>query len=130
MRPDDEGDGHSLLAADVLLVHGAKVARCDHIDAGLGAPTQHEPAISEISLLSIDALGDVDACGNVRAAVMTVLQVHRQPGEVGIRSGPYHLVYGRHGTRHFNRSNWCRALESLFEQTRCADAESERQSAA
>ena len=95
----------------------------------LGAPAQHEPAISEIRFFH-RSLGDVDACGNVRAAVVTVLQVHRQPGEVGILSGPYRLMHGRHRTWHFNRRNRCRAFKNLLEQARRVDAESERQPAA
>jgi hypothetical protein len=61
---------------------------------------------------------------------MTVLQVHWQPGEVGIPSSPYHLMHGRHGTGNFNGRNRWRAFENLLEQARCADAERERQPAA
>ena len=48
MRTDDEAHGQRVAAGGIRFIDGAQIARRVEVDAGLGPPTQHEPANSDI----------------------------------------------------------------------------------
>ncbi len=88
---------------DELAIHDAQIAGRDQVHAGLGAPAQHQPAIADIAALAVEAAGDVDAGGDVRRAVLAVLEMNGKPGEVGIGAGQHHLMHRRLTARYFHR---------------------------
>src|SRR5437764_988620 len=81
----------ALLALSMLAVERAQIARRDEVDTGLGASAQHHAAVADVAFRAIEAARNVDARRDVRPAVLAVLEMNRQLGEIGLRTGPHHL---------------------------------------
>jgi hypothetical protein len=103
MRADREVYGQVLAARDRLHEYAAQVRHLCEIRAHGRARAQHQPSAADIAppIDRIDRI--VDRGGNVGRAVVLVLHMEREPGEVDGLAGENHLLHGRLALRNLKR---------------------------
>ena len=100
MRAEHEAHRRGLSRRGVGQIDRLQVARRDKIDAGFVFGAQHQPAQADVGEAGLRVDDIVDGGGDIRPAVGAVLQMHRQPGHVGVVAGQHHRLAGRLGARH------------------------------
>jgi len=95
MRADDEAHRQSLAARLRRDVDRAQIARRVEIDAGLALAAQHQapqPRIDEAGL-RIDR--EIDRGRDIGAAILPMLQMDGQGGDIDLIAGQHHLLHRR-----------------------------------
>ena len=102
MRADGEIEMQMLAALDAGEEHALQVRHLRQVREHGVAPAQHQPAAADIapSGRRIDRV--VDRRREIRRAVIGVLHVERQPGEIDVVAGDHHLLHRRIGLRHLH----------------------------
>ena len=100
MRADREADRQPLAALEAGEIDVLQVGGVGQVGAHGVAAAQHQPAAADIGLAGRRVGGEVDARGDVGAAVLLMLDVERQAGEVDVVAPPDRLMHRRLRRRH------------------------------
>ena len=95
MAADHDAERQRLAARKRRQIDRTQVAGRDQIDAGGGAPAQHQPAQPDIGPAGRGIAGEVHRPGNVGTTVLAVLEMHGKRGQVHVRSARHHLLHRR-----------------------------------
>ena len=102
MRADREIEMQVLAALDAGEEHALEIGHLREVRQHRILAAQHQPAAADIAPpgRGIDRI--VDGGGEIRRAVIDVLHVERQSGEVDVVARDHHLLHRRVGLRHLD----------------------------
>ena len=127
MRAEHEAHRRGLSRRGVGQVDRLQVARRDEIDAGLVLGAQHQPAQADIGEAGLRIDDVVDGGRDIGPAVGAVLEMHRQPGHIGVLAGQHHRLARRLGARDLEHLRLvAKPPLHLFQQLGRLDAERRR----
>jgi hypothetical protein len=92
---DHDAERQSFAAAEAREIDRAQIAGGNEVDAGLRAAAQHQAAQPHIGPAGGAVEREVDGRGDVGAAILAVLQMHRKLGEVDVGSGRDYRLHRR-----------------------------------
>ena len=102
MRADREGDRQVFAARHAGRVDALEIGRRGDVGAGLVAVAQAQPAASDVASSGRRIDGVVDGRAHVATAVVGVLRVERQLGQIDVLAGDLHRVHRRVAGRHLD----------------------------
>jgi hypothetical protein len=111
---DGERNRQSSALRDRSLIQGSQITRGVKIDACSARRPQHHPAAAQICAPGLRIAREVDAGGNVRCTVESVLKMDGQSGQIGIRASQHLLMDRGFSGRHFDRLERHRQPPSQF----------------
>ena len=102
MRADREIQMQMLAALDAFEEHALEVGHLREVRQHGVAAAQHQPAAADIAPAGLRIDRVVDRRRQIRRAVIGVLHVERQPGEIDVVAGDHDLLHRRVGLRHLD----------------------------
>ena len=126
MRADRKIQLQMLAALDAFEKHALEVGHLRQVRQHGVARAQHQPAAADIAPAGLRIDRIVDRRRKIRRAIIMMLHVERQLGEIDVVAGEHHLLHRRVGLRHLDhrcgfairRANSCARLRSSLEAER------------
>ena len=95
MAADHNAQRQPLAALEAREIDVAQVAWCDQVDPGRCPPAHHEAAQADVRQPARRIAREIHAGRDIEPAILAMLEMHRQFGEIDIAADRDHLLYRR-----------------------------------